>query len=356
MSLWESIAQEVAAGRLSATWTTAELCANRELCLHYEQSSLRTMPPNESVSIPGLGLGIGFHANKNAPRAWRVGKRNRALLYSIDGTEVSSVLGTGGRTDYPARKPIVKSSDLGPTIINRNLMTPQEYLTRRNAYAYPVVGLEGTCEGYAHTAFTTIRSMDDHHRSLLRSLDDDMCVLGYLSVIYWGHYSGQDQIIRAPRALGKVRLAKDGASTERHGEATRIRGVTELGVNTVAARIRAATVLVDRGSYGDALRLLVTLPQLQFAFASKVCAFLLPEQCGVIDSVIAAAHQEFGFDVDRNGYVRTNSKNVRSYNQYCAFLSNKAQALNAMGPQFQWRDLDGTLCRWRAADVERAMY
>lgn len=235
-------------------------------------------------------------------------------------------------------------------------MTLDQYLTRRNAYAYPAVGLDGTLASYAHRTFTSIRSMEAHHRSLLRSDDDDKCVLGYLSVIYWGHYSGQDKIVRASRALGKVRLAKDGADRERKGKVERMRGVADVGVNIVAARIRQATALVDSGKYGDALRHLAKLPQLNFAFASKVCTFLLPEQCGVIDSVIADAHPKLGFQVDSEGYVRNNRTNATNYASYCEFLSREAQVLNISGPTFMWVHLDKSLCIWRAVDIERAIY
>ena len=80
-------------------------------------------------------------------------------------------------------------------------MTPAQYLACRNAYAYPAVGLNGCLASYAHRTFASIRSMEDHHRALLRSPDDATAVFGYLSVIYWGHYSGQDGVVRGPRSL-----------------------------------------------------------------------------------------------------------------------------------------------------------
>ena len=198
--------------------------------------------------------------------------------------------------------------------------------------------------------------MEGHHRSLLRSYDDDTAVFGYLSVVYWGHYSGQDKIPRAARALGKVRLAKEGTDREKNGRVERMRGVADLGLGTVAESIRQAAALADAGKYGDALKVLSTLAQLNFAFSSKVCAFLLPEQCGVVDSVIAAAHRQFRFEVDSGGYVRNNSANAANYTSYCAFLSREAQVLNNSGPTFMWRDTDNVLCKWRAVDIERALY
>jgi hypothetical protein len=64
-------------------------------------------------------------------------------------------------------------------------------------------------------------------------------------------------------------------------------------------------------------------PQLKFAFASKVCAFILPEKCGVVDSVIVAAHPQLGFEVDPRGYVRKNKANADRYTEYCALLGSE---------------------------------
>jgi len=238
----------------------------------------------------------------------------------------------------------------------KKAITAAEYVARRNAYAYPAVGLGGCLINLAHRTFLSIRSMENHHRFLLRSQDDESAVLGYLSVIYWGHYSGQDGIPRGARALGKVRLAEDGKDRHKNGKVERIRGVADIGIAVVAERIREATALVDLGKYANAMKVLFELPQLKFAFASKVCAFLLPEQCGVVDSIIADAHRQFGFEVDANGYVRNNSANASRYMTYCSFLSGQAEVLNSSGAAFMWRDLDGVLRTWRAVDIERAMY
>jgi hypothetical protein len=221
-------------------------------------------------------------------------------------------------------------------------MTARTYLDRRNAYSYPAVGLGGSPSRLLEQTFTSITAMEDHHRALLRSGDHAKAVVGYLSVLYWGHYSGQHQQSLRHRALAKVRLAKD--------------RVRLLGIPEVAARIREAVELVDTAEYGEALLELSQLPQLKFAFASKVCAFILPEKCGVIDSVIAAAHRRFDFALDPRGYVRKNAANADRYARYCSFLATKASDLNSRGQTFKWRDRDGTRCKWRAVDVERAMY
>lgn len=84
MVLQEMIRIEVNAERLQQEWTTADLVANRDLAANYEITTLRTDPPNFSVSLPGLGLGDGFHVRTGAKAIYfRVGGRGRALLYSL---------------------------------------------------------------------------------------------------------------------------------------------------------------------------------------------------------------------------------------------------------------------------------
>ena len=78
------------------------------------------------------------------------------------------------------------------------------------------------------------------------------------------------------------------------------------------------------------------------------------EQVDVV--VLAVELDQFGFEVDANGYVRNNSANASRYMTYCSFLSGQAEVLNSSGAAFMWRDLDGVLRTWRAVHIERAMY
>jgi len=100
---------------------------------------------------------------------------------------------------------------------------------------------------------------------------------------------------------------------------------------------------------------LTELPGLQFAFASKVVAFLRPETCGVIDSIIAGKFNKFGFAL-AGKYVRNSRENGNRYDAYCDFLTNTAAGLNAQGEHLKWTDRDGARHEWRAIDIERAMY
>ena len=94
-------------------------------------------------------------------------------------------------------------------------MTPAQDLIHRNAYSYPAIGLDGTLQHYTDRRFPSLVAMEDYHHKLLRSQNDNDSCLGYLSVVYWGHYSGQDQVVRSQRALGKVRLALHGKDRNR---------------------------------------------------------------------------------------------------------------------------------------------
>jgi hypothetical protein len=219
-------------------------------------------------------------------------------------------------------------------------MTPADYLDRRNAYAYPAVGLTGTCAEFHARDFASLRAMEDYHQDLLRSPIEERAVFGYLSVLYWGHYSGKDQVKRGPRALGKVRLAMTGTDRQRKGRIERMRGIEDIGITVAADVVCEAARLIDRSQFGQALKALRELPQLNFAFASKVCAFLCPERCGVIDSVIAKKHSQFGFAVDSGGYVRRNNTNATTYTDYCEFLSRKGAWLNSIGEEFKWQDIE----------------
>lgn len=233
------------------------------------------------------------------------------------------------------------------------MMELSEYVARRNAYSYPAVALGGRLDSWREVSFSSTRQLDCHQNSLLLSGENERTVLGYLSTIYWGYYSGKDQAKRSERARGRVRLALDGKDRKNSG---RMRGVTDRGIDFVAQQIRTAFDSLMSDKYTEALELLCDLPQLELAFASKVCAFLAPEKCGVIDKVIARKYPCFGFSVHPDGRVKNTGSNRDSYAVYCSFLQKQAGELNLDGQQFLWRDRDNLCHAWRALDVERSLY
>ncbi len=129
-----------------------------------------------------------------------------------------------------------------------------------------------------------------------------------------------------------------------------------MGIEGTGRKIRAALELLGSDRCGEALSLLWKLPQLGPAFASKVCAFLAPTKCGVVDSIIADKYQQFAFSTDGSGYVKKAVSNGCRYDSYCLFLRETAKRLNEAGSNVLWKDRDGTLHPWRAVDIERALY
>ena len=216
-------------------------------------------------------------------------------------------------------------------------MLPQGLKRGRERYAYPCLVLRG---GRPHKLRTT-SSLDGYHSALLNSQITAKKVNGVLSVIFWGHSSGQDGTLKVNYALTKVRRAIEGEN---------------FSNVAVASIVSNSAQLIRRRRYGQAVRCLTSIPQLGFAFASKVCAFLSGDDCGVVDSVIAERYPGFGFDVDDNGYLRNNRLNAESYDKYCRFLRQQAAKLNDMGARLNWRDRDRIRYLWRAVDVERALY
>ncbi len=140
-------------------------------------------------------------------------------------------------------------------------MTAEEFLKKREAYAYPAVGLDGTLDDWELASFPSTWKMDRHHQELLMSRENTRIVMGYLSTVFWGHYSGQDGRIREARAKSRVKLA---LGQIRSGGA---------GVGSVGPKIRAAFALLKLDRCGEALSLLCALPQLGPALRPRSAPF-----------------------------------------------------------------------------------
>ena len=220
-------------------------------------------------------------------------------------------------------------------------MNPRAIKRRRSKYAYPSVGLKNAIGNPAHLSFRATAEMDAFHSRSFHSVVSRRMASGYLSTVYWGHYSGKAGRVTAARALSKVKMAKA------HPDFVRSRST-----------LRKALANIKRNKIAEAILCMADgpLPQVGFAFASKICAFMAPEKCGVIDSVIASQRPNHDFELDGAGYVRSDSKNAMRYEKYCMDLQRRALVLNRLGVRFRWRDQIGRAWAWRAVDVERAMY
>lgn len=225
--------------------------------------------------------------------------------------------------------------------MNPARMTRTRYLSCRKAYRYPAVGLRTPTEG---RTFLSVSAMEVHFKRLLRSTNAERVLLGYLSVIYWGHYLGSGGKPNPSRAHGKVKLARS---------ALKHKG---LNAQDVALLIRSAASSLSRGRPILAMKLLMQLPQFGFAFASKACTFLDASRYGVIDKVIARKYPRFQFKLTKGGYVSSAASNFVAYRRYCKILTQNAARLNYLGRSYYWQERSGRRLRWRAIDVERALY
>lgn len=228
---------------------------------------------------------------------------------------------------------------------------------QRNTYRYPAVALQGAPGGLTHTDFHSTRALDSYFNGLLRSANNHDKLLAYLGIIYWGHYSGQTSRTTPSRAMAKANLAYSGQTRIHKGRTQRMRGVVDITLGTTTTLLNSAAASIAAHRYGEAVGILTDLPGIGFAFATKICAFLDPEKCGVADSLIASKYPGFGFAQDAKGYITNTATNRAKYDQYCICLQNAAGGLNgAPAPYSNWTDRDGVLQRWRAIDVERALY
>jgi hypothetical protein len=221
------------------------------------------------------------------------------------------------------------------------MLKAEQCQSRRTAYSYPAGGLRGSINQPEETVFPSTRVLDAHHHALLTSPAPTDRLLGYVSVVFWGHYAGANGR-RTGYVWARTQKALDAAQGS---SGTRI-----------AKWLRDAAEANGYGQHAEAISLLFKeVPYLGLAFASKVCAFMAPGHCGVIDTVVAPRVPQFPFKYTGK-YLASNPTDARLYTDYCRFPHRQAEALNALDPSYQWKDRDGVICKWRAIDVERALY
>ncbi len=228
-------------------------------------------------------------------------------------------------------------------------------LQRRNAYGYPTVAIQGTPPHWLEVNLPSTIALDTYINQNLHSANDEDVILGYISALFWGHASSADGRNIRPRAHGKIRLAYQGQDRVNRGQQQRIRGIQDISEVTAVTHIRTAIQHIQNDNYTLAISELNQLPQLQIAFSSKLCTFIAPEKCGVMDSRIAKIFPELGFTL-RSGYVANSNQNRERYTEYCLSLQDRADELNNDPAHGRWTDRDGIQRPWRAADVERALY
>ena len=239
-------------------------------------------------------------------------------------------------------------------------MNIMECIRLRNAYAYPPARLVRT---YQHSTALTVAwngrgylrqdpagqwlhagvgyssmKLDAYHKDLLTSSHPDANVDGLISVIYWGHFADQFGSVNgyAEARAGWVFTGKSG-------------GATPTTAHGIAIAVATARGYLAASDFARAISAIQSIAYIGWSFASKVVAFLDPEHCGILDSVVAGKLSNSTHSALTNIRV-----GAQGFDQWCRVCFAAAQALNANGAK--WTDWDGAQHAWRAIDVERVAF
>lgn len=192
---------------------------------------------------------------------------------------------------------------------------------------------------------STDLELDLYHHKLLHSSNPDQNLLGTASVIFWGFYT-----FKRTYALNKVKWHIEG-----------IKSKSPSTPELIQEKLTGANSSID---VGKAMGEINTLSQLgSIPFASKVIAFMRPESAGIYDNQIhkGLINCDWFEASELNTRIGTaSSKSVQSgYTRWCDFLSKIADTLNTEienGQSWHWTDRSGKNYKWRALDVERALF
>jgi hypothetical protein len=193
--------------------------------------------------------------------------------------------------------------------------------------------------------------LDEFHRGLLRSDDENDLLHGLLSVVFWGFASGADGRLRLNRALTRAKAIAHGRQN-----------APAQSRETIVRLLRRTRELLDTEPIGAAFLAALDIKFLQMAFASKLLMFIQPATAAVYDRVISRSLRDYRDAQLRNLGVSTalatsraaREAQAQTYQHWCRWCSDKAAELNDAG--LTWADWDGTHHAWRAVDVERAFY
>jgi hypothetical protein len=197
--------------------------------------------------------------------------------------------------------------------------------------------------------FQSSDALDQHHHRLLMSDSDDDVVAAIFSVMYWGHYSA-----------GVTRYTRCDW-LERGNARNAAQSLPGLSLPCVLAIIRCAARQVKEGDLAAALKSVMYLPHVGESFASKYLAFIDPENVGVFDRHIHHALEEgtytpmLGADCVA-GILAQPRSNGRRFQAFCNMLNAVKDCLNRQGCAAWHNATGGALGRFRAIDVERALF
>lgn len=233
---------------------------------------------------------------------------------------------------------------------------------------------DGLFGSFVPTSKPSCAELDSYHRDLLQDESPAKNLAGLASVIYWGYavFGNQhalNKILCILREYGSkscvnFEAAKNQVNDVRFSDGyarNRVRwflcGRSKGPVTRYDAKesINDARNAISQRCYGKALGHIGRMGQLGYTpFASKVVAFLAPNDAGVYDKQIKlglTAHpllQKSGlFDKCQKGVGSASSPSIQKrYNEWCNVLQKIADKTNS-----------GRNCRTlRPLDVERAIY
>jgi hypothetical protein len=193
--------------------------------------------------------------------------------------------------------------------------------------------------------------LDEFHRELLQSDNDEKLIHGLLSVVFWGFASGSDGRLRVNRALSRAGAIIEGRTNS-----------LPQATDEVIFHLKRSRELLKVSKNAEALLEAVQEKCLQMAFASKLLTFMDPQAVAVYDEVISLRLAQQVEPELRCLFVSTKiptSKAAKlaqaeTYANWCEWCSTKASSMNAN--RTKWVDWNGAEHNWRAVDVERAFF
>ena len=118
--------------------------------------------------------------------------------------------------------------------------------------------------------------LDEFHRALLQSDNEEDLIHGLLSVVFWGFASGSNGRLNAPRALSRAKAILIGRKKS-----------APQAANEIISRLRRSRELLTTSRIAEALLEAERIKYLQMAFASKLLIFMEPQMAAVYDEVIS---------------------------------------------------------------------
>ena len=233
---------------------------------------------------------------------------------------------------------------------------------------------EGLFGSFVPTSKPTCAELDSYHRELLQDESPAKNLAGLASVIYWGYAvfgnqhalnkvlcilqeHGSEPCVNYDMAKNQVKDVPFSDKYARNRVCWFLCGRSKGPVTRDDAKesINDARNAISQRCYGKALGHIGRMGQLgRTPFASKVVAFLAPDDAGVYDNQIMWGLKNHPlllksglFDQCRKGVGSASSPSIQKrYNEWCNALQKIADTTNSEGNGSSLRPLD----------VERAIY